>query len=104
MVQERMISMTLDKDNEVALQTLKLLLLISKWVLKGHTSNSLLLFFFFVKCSYTCPLRTPEEVFSSDDYKILLQCVYSSQRPLAATAGELLLSRYVDLEMEQKTN
>lgn len=27
-----MISMTLDKDNEVALQTMKLLLLISKWV------------------------------------------------------------------------
>lgn len=30
MFQERMISMTLDKDNEVAVQTLKLLLLISK--------------------------------------------------------------------------
>lgn len=27
-----MISMTLDKDNEVAVQTMKLLLLISKWV------------------------------------------------------------------------
>lgn len=31
--QDRMISMTLDKDNEVAVQTLKLLLLISKWVI-----------------------------------------------------------------------
>lgn len=30
MFQDRMISMTLDKDNEVAVQTLKLLLLISK--------------------------------------------------------------------------
>lgn len=28
--QERMISMTLDKDNEVAVQTMKLLVLISK--------------------------------------------------------------------------
>ncbi|XP_075887185.1 cohesin subunit SA-2 isoform X2 [Nelusetta ayraudi] len=66
---ERMISMTLDKDNEVAVQTLKLLLLISK---------------------------TPDEVFSPEDYKSLLQCVYSSQRPLAATAGELLLSRLLN--------
>lgn len=32
LIQERLISMTLDKDNEVALQTMKLLILISKWV------------------------------------------------------------------------
>lgn len=30
LIQERLISMTLDKDNEVALQTMKLLILISK--------------------------------------------------------------------------
>lgn len=30
LIQDRMISMTLDKDNEVALQTMKLLILISK--------------------------------------------------------------------------
>ncbi|XP_041663582.1 cohesin subunit SA-2 [Cheilinus undulatus] len=63
---ERMISMTLDKDNEVALQTMKLLVLISK---------------------------TSDDVLSLEDYKMLLQFVYSSQRPLAATAGELLYSR-----------
>lgn len=63
---ERIISMTLDKDNEVAVQTMKLLLLISK---------------------------TSDEVLTPDDYKQLLQFVYSSQRPLAATAGELLFSR-----------
>ncbi|XP_023144628.2 cohesin subunit SA-2 isoform X2 [Amphiprion ocellaris] len=63
---ERIISMTLDKDNEVAVQTMKLLLLISK---------------------------TSDEVLTPEDYKQLLQFVYSSQRPLAATAGELLFSR-----------
>ncbi|GAA6224102.1 cohesin subunit SA-2-like [Lates japonicus] len=63
---DRMISMTLDKDNEVAVQTMKLLVLISK---------------------------TSDDVLSPEDYKQLLQFVYSSQRPLAATAGELLFSR-----------
>ncbi|XP_028447448.1 cohesin subunit SA-2 isoform X4 [Perca flavescens] len=66
---ERMISMTLDKDNEVAVQTMKLLLLISK---------------------------TSDDVLSTKDYKQLLQFVYSSQRPLAATAGELLFSRLLN--------
>ncbi|XP_034549022.1 cohesin subunit SA-2 isoform X2 [Notolabrus celidotus] len=66
---DRMISMTLDKDNEVAVQTMKLLVLISK--------NS-------------------DDVLSLEDYKQLLQFVYSSQRPLAATAGELLYSRLLN--------
>lgn len=39
MFQERLISMTLDKDNEVAVQTLKLLLLISKSVSNIHISE-----------------------------------------------------------------
>ncbi|XP_037645354.1 cohesin subunit SA-2 isoform X1 [Sebastes umbrosus] len=63
---DRMISMTLDKDNEVAVQTMKLLLLIS---------------------------QMSDDVLCPEDYKQLLQFVYSSQRPLAATAGELLFSR-----------
>ncbi|XP_027146652.1 cohesin subunit SA-2 isoform X2 [Larimichthys crocea] len=66
---DRIISMTLDKDNEVAVQTMKLLLLIS---------------------------RTSDDVLSPEDYKQLLQFVYSSQRPLAVTAGELLYSRLLD--------
>ncbi|KAM9347320.1 cohesin subunit SA-2 [Symphorus nematophorus] len=66
---ERMISMTLDKDNEVAVQTMKLLVLISK---------------------------TSDDFLSPEDYKQLLQFVYSSQRPLAATAGELLFSRLLN--------
>ncbi|XP_074551009.1 cohesin subunit SA-2 [Halichoeres trimaculatus] len=70
---DRMISMTLDKDNEVAMQTMKLLVLLSK---------------------------TSDEVLSSDDYEQLLQFVYSSQRPLAATAGELLYSRILNTESE----
>nr|XP_057938083.1 cohesin subunit SA-2 isoform X2 [Doryrhamphus excisus] len=72
---DRMISMTLDKDNEVALQTLKLLLLISK---------------------------TSKDVLSPDDYKRLLQLVFSSQRPLAATAGELLFFRLLHAANNQE--
>ncbi|XP_060909146.1 cohesin subunit SA-2 isoform X3 [Labrus mixtus] len=66
---DRMISMTLDKDNEVAVQTMKLLLIISK---------------------------TSDDVLSPEDYKQLLQFVYASQRPLAVTAGELLYSRLLN--------
>ncbi|KAM4731631.1 cohesin subunit SA-2 isoform 2-T2 [Anableps anableps] len=62
----RLISMVLDKDNEVAVQTMKLLVLIS---------------------------RATDDVLTSEDYKQLLQVVYASHRPLAATAGELLYSR-----------
>eukprot|EP00064_Thunnus_orientalis_P009438 superscaffoldBa00001199_g9462 len=67
--EDRLISMTLDKDNEVAVQTMKLLVLISKM---------------------------SDDVLSPEDYKQLLQFVYSSQRPLAATAGELLFSRLLN--------
>uniref|UniRef100_A0A7N8WRS6 Cohesin subunit SA n=1 Tax=Mastacembelus armatus TaxID=205130 RepID=A0A7N8WRS6_9TELE len=66
---DRMISMTLDKDNEVAVQTMKLLVLISK---------------------------ISEDVLSPEDYSQLLQFVFSSQRPLAAAAGELLFSRLLN--------
>ncbi|XP_047456471.1 cohesin subunit SA-2 [Mugil cephalus] len=68
---DRMISMTLDKDNEVAVQTMKLLVLISK----------------------SC-----DDAFDPEDYKQLLRFVYSSQRPLAATAGELLYWRLLKAE------
>ncbi|KAK1903199.1 Cohesin subunit SA-2 [Dissostichus eleginoides] len=66
---DRLISMTLDKDNEVAVQTMKLLLLIS---------------------------RTSDDALSPEDHQQLLQLVYSSQRPLAAAAGELLFSRLLN--------
>uniref|UniRef100_A0A8B9RLU4 Cohesin subunit SA n=1 Tax=Astyanax mexicanus TaxID=7994 RepID=A0A8B9RLU4_ASTMX len=55
---ERMISMTLDKDHEVAVQAMRLLMVISQ----------------------SC-----DDVLSQDDYKHLFQFVYSSHRPLAAT-------------------
>ncbi|KAM3862292.1 cohesin subunit SA-2 [Diretmus argenteus] len=67
---DRMISMTLDKDNEVAVQTVKLLVLISK----------------------SC-----DDVLSPEDYKQLFQFVYSSQRPLAAPVGELLYTRLLNI-------
>ncbi|XP_024919417.1 cohesin subunit SA-2 isoform X3 [Cynoglossus semilaevis] len=62
---KRMISMTLDKDHEVAAQSLKLLVLIAK---------------------------TSEDMLTPEDHSYLLQFVYSSQRLLASTAGELLYS------------
>ncbi|CAL8370554.1 unnamed protein product [Arctogadus glacialis] len=66
---DRLISMTLDRDNEVALQAMKLLILISK----------------------SC-----EEVLEEGDYQQLYRFVFSSQRPLAALAGELLYSRLLN--------
>ncbi|KAM9804810.1 cohesin subunit SA-2-like [Neosynchiropus ocellatus] len=61
----RILSMTLDKDHEVSLQTMKLLVIIS---------------------------RTSEDFLTAVDYKKILKCVYASHRPLAAAAGELLSS------------
>lgn len=64
---------------------------------------SVFLLFFFAS-NYFWLLRTSDDVLSLEDYKQLLQFVYSSQRPLAATAGELLFTRYVDLHHLKKTN
>ncbi|KAJ8407316.1 hypothetical protein AAFF_G00278900 [Aldrovandia affinis] len=63
---ERMVSMTLDKDHEVAVQAMRLLMVISQ----------------------SC-----DDVLSSEDCKHMYQFVYSSHRPLAATAGEFLYSK-----------
>ncbi|XP_051566176.1 cohesin subunit SA-2 isoform X2 [Myxocyprinus asiaticus] len=63
---ERMISMTLDKDHEVAIQAVRLLMVISQ----------------------SC-----EDFLSPDDYKQVFQFVYCSHRPLASTAGEFLYNR-----------
>ncbi|KAL2081341.1 hypothetical protein ACEWY4_023194 [Coilia grayii] len=63
---ERMISMLLDKDHEVAVQSMKLLMCVAKYC---------------------------DDVFSQDDFKHMFQFVYSSNRPVAAAAGEMLYSR-----------
>ncbi|KAG5852757.1 hypothetical protein ANANG_G00065950 [Anguilla anguilla] len=63
---ERMVSMTLDKDHEVAVQAMRLLMVISQ----------------------SC-----EDVLSTEDCKHMYQFVYSSHRPLAATAGEFLYTK-----------
>ncbi|KAJ8282531.1 hypothetical protein COCON_G00050500 [Conger conger] len=60
---ERMVSMTLDKDHEVAVQAMRLLMVMSQ----------------------SC-----EDILSTEDCKHMYQFVYSSHRPLAATAGEFL--------------
>lgn len=101
-----MISMTLDKDNEVAVQTMKLLVLISKWVtgslfLMVAIFKASFIFSFASNCVWL--LRSSDDVLSPEDYKQLFQFVYSSQRPLAANAGELLFSRYVDLPHLKQT-
>lgn len=63
---ERIISMTLDKDHEVAIQAVRLLMVMSQ----------------------SC-----EDVLGPDDYKNIFQLVYCSHRPLATTAGEFLYNR-----------
>ncbi|XP_066542125.1 cohesin subunit SA-2 isoform X2 [Hoplias malabaricus] len=63
---DRIISMTLDKDHEVAVQAMRLLMVISQ----------------------SC-----DDVLSLDDYKHMFKFVYCSHRPLAATAGEFLYKK-----------
>uniref|UniRef100_A0A8C2LB70 Cohesin subunit SA n=1 Tax=Cyprinus carpio TaxID=7962 RepID=A0A8C2LB70_CYPCA len=72
---ERMISMTLDKDHEVAIQAMRLLMVISQ----------------------SC-----EDVLSPDDHKNVFQFVYCSHRPLATTAGEFLYNRSVFIERHRE--
>ncbi|XP_075192749.1 LOW QUALITY PROTEIN: cohesin subunit SA-2-like [Anomaloglossus baeobatrachus] len=63
---DRIISMTLDKDHEVSVQSMKLLV---------HM------------------LRNCEDVFTTEDCETLYQFVFASHRPLAAAAGEFLYIR-----------
>ncbi|XP_053161629.1 cohesin subunit SA-2-like isoform X2 [Hemicordylus capensis] len=65
---DRIVSMTLDKDHEVAVQAMKLLMLMSQ----------------------NC-----EDALSSEDCETLYQFVYTTHRPLAVAAGELLYKRLI---------
>ncbi|XP_062982391.1 cohesin subunit SA-2-like isoform X2 [Elgaria multicarinata webbii] len=72
---DRIVSMTLDKDHEVAVQAMKLLMLMSQ----------------------NC-----EDALSSEDCETLYQFVYTTHRPLAIAAGELLYKRLIVQEIEMK--
>uniref|UniRef100_A0A8D0GKC6 Cohesin subunit SCC3/SA HEAT-repeats domain-containing protein n=1 Tax=Sphenodon punctatus TaxID=8508 RepID=A0A8D0GKC6_SPHPU len=63
--------MTLDKDHEVAVQAMKLLMLMSQ----------------------NC-----EDVLSSEDCETLYQFVYTTHRPLAVAAGEFLYKRLLSCQ------
>ncbi|NWU12009.1 STAG2 protein, partial [Cephalopterus ornatus] len=63
---DRIVSMPLDKDHEVAVQAMKLLMLMSQ----------------------NC-----EDVLSAEDCEMLYQFVYTTHRPLAVAAGEFLCKR-----------
>ncbi|XP_068124209.1 cohesin subunit SA-2-like isoform X2 [Hyperolius riggenbachi] len=63
---DRIVSMTLDKDHEVSVQSMRLLVHMSK----------------------NC-----EDLFSSEDCDTLYQFVYATHRPLATAAGEFLNTR-----------
>ncbi|KAJ7319659.1 hypothetical protein JRQ81_019170 [Phrynocephalus forsythii] len=65
---DRIVSMALDKDHEVAVQAMKLLILMSQ----------------------NC-----EDAVSSEDCETLYQFVYTTHRPLAVAAGELLYKRLI---------
>ncbi|KAM8977456.1 cohesin subunit SA-2-like [Pelodytes ibericus] len=66
---DRIVSMTLDRDHDVSVQAMKLL----------------------VYMSQNC-----EDVFTSDDCEILYQFVYAAHRPLASAAGEFLYKRHLN--------
>ncbi|NWX13106.1 STAG2 protein, partial [Aegotheles bennettii] len=68
---DRIVSMPLDKDHEVAVQAMKLLMLMSQ----------------------NC-----EDVLSTEDCETLYQFVYTTHRPLAVAAGEFLYKRLLSHE------
>ncbi|XP_038013968.1 cohesin subunit SA-2-like isoform X2 [Motacilla alba alba] len=68
---DRIVSMPLDKDHEVAVQAMKLLMLMSQ----------------------NC-----EDVLSAEDCEMLYQFVYTTHRPLAVAAGEFLYKRLLSHE------
>ncbi|XP_077199485.1 cohesin subunit SA-2-like isoform X2 [Paroedura picta] len=72
---DRIMSMTLDKDHEVAVQAMKLLMLMSQ----------------------NC-----EDSLSSEDCETLYQFVYTTHRPLAIAAGELLYKRLIVQEIDME--
>ncbi|XP_069731973.1 cohesin subunit SA-2-like isoform X2 [Phaenicophaeus curvirostris] len=72
---ERIVSMPLDKDHEVAVQAMKLLMLMSQ----------------------NC-----EDILSAEDCEMLSQFVYTTHRPLAVAAGEFLYKRLLSHEGDKE--
>ncbi|NXK25752.1 STAG2 protein, partial [Arenaria interpres] len=72
---DRIVSMPLDKDHEVAVQAMKLLMLMSQ----------------------NC-----EDVLSAEDCETLYQFVYTTHRPLAVAAGEFLYKRLLSHERDEE--
>ncbi|XP_057260499.1 cohesin subunit SA-2-like isoform X3 [Pezoporus wallicus] len=72
---DRIVSMPLDKDHEVAVQAMKLLMLMSQ----------------------NC-----EDVLSAEDCETLYQFVYTTHRPLAVAAGEFLYKRLISHEGDEE--
>ncbi|XP_056411819.1 cohesin subunit SA-2-like isoform X2 [Hyla sarda] len=71
---DRIISMTLDKDHEVSVQAMRLLVYM---------------------------LRNCEDLFTTEECETLYQFVYASHRPLAAAAGEFLYIRHLGTATER---
>ncbi|NWT01984.1 STAG2 protein, partial [Mionectes macconnelli] len=74
---DRIVSMPLDKDHEVAVQAMKLLMLMSQ----------------------NC-----EDVLSAEDCEMLYQFVYTTHRPLAVAAGEFLYKRLLIHEGDEEVH
>ncbi|NXD94286.1 STAG2 protein, partial [Chaetorhynchus papuensis] len=72
---DRIVSMPLDKDHEVAVQAMKLLMLMSQ------------------NCG---------DVLSAEDCEMLYQFVYTTHRPLAVAAGEFLYKRLLSHEGDKE--
>ncbi|OCT92516.1 cohesin subunit SA-2 isoform X2 [Xenopus laevis] len=66
---DRIISMTLDRDHDVSVQAMKLLVFMSQ----------------------NC-----EDLLTKEDCDLLYQCVYTAYRPLATAAGEFLYKRHLN--------
>ncbi|KAM3836896.1 cohesin subunit SA-2-like isoform 3-T3 [Vipera latastei] len=73
---DRIVSMALDRDHEVTVQAMKLLIVMS---------------------------RNCDDALSAEDCENLYQFVYSTHRPLAVAAGELLYKRLIIQEIEPES-
>ncbi|KAM4700235.1 cohesin subunit SA-2-like [Discoglossus pictus] len=74
---DRIVSMTLDRDHDVSVQAMRLL----------------------VHMSQHC-----EDVFTAEDCDILYQFVFAAYRPLAVAAGELLYKRHLNQALSVEVN
>ncbi|XP_075283659.1 cohesin subunit SA-2 isoform X2 [Opisthocomus hoazin] len=104
---DRIVSMPLDKDHEVAVQAMKLLMLMSQFMLSWKLPSAIFchrapLFKNLEIYAEILPFLNCEDVLSAEDCETLYQFVYTTHRPLAVAAGEFLYKRLLSHEGDEE--